>query len=303
MLTFEKTGKFITFILICTSTICANAGYDLQVNNYYLHSIENDSLIVKQMAGFVAQCQQKYDRYFKFRYRKRVDIYLTRSVEEYEIFNQANIPEWSSGVAYTKLRKIILKPGLYYDPDQYRETLFHEISHMYIAEIIGNGALPVWINEGLSMVLSEKELSWQESIAVGNALSMDNLVDLVAIDTVLLFSNARAQLAYLQSFLAVRYLISKIGETSVAQMVKDFSHSYTLDEVFEKHLGYSYFEFELEWYNDLKSDYRWVSWLQFENFLWLSLVVIIFLAFFLKKIKNRKIVKKWEEEDDYDLEI
>ncbi len=302
MLTFEKTGKLVTFVLVFTGFFYANAGYKQQVGNFSVYSATEDSLIVKQLANFVNQCRIKYDRFFDYVYERDVAIYLTSSEQEYEKFNQPNIPAWSSGVAYTRLRKIILKPGSYYDPGRYRETLFHEIAHMYIADVSQNGPIPVWLNEGISMYLSEKKISWQESIAVGNALSAGNMVELAAIDSILLFFNTQAELAYLQSFLAVQFLVSKIGEDNVAEMVKDFSSSYTLDEVFEKHLGYSYFEFEIEWYNDLKSRYQWMSWLQFENLFWFLLVLIIFLAFFLKKIRNRKIYKKWEREDYLDQE-
>lgn len=302
MLTFEKTGKFITFVLVFAGFFCANAGYKQQVGNFSIYSASKDSLIVKQLANFVIQCRIKYDRFFDYAYERDVAIYLSSSEKEYEKFNQPNIPDWSSGVAYTRLRKIILKPGSYYDPGRYRETLFHEIAHMYIADVSQNGPIPVWLNEGISMYLSDKKISWQESIAIGNALSIGNLVELAAIDSVLLFFNTQAELAYLQSFLAVQFLVSKVGEDAIAEIVKDFSFSYTLDEVFEKHLGYSYFEFEIEWYDNLKSRYQWMSWLQFENLFWFLLILIIFLAFFLKMIRNRKIYKKWEREDYFDQE-
>ncbi len=302
MLTLKKTSKFITFILIFAGFFDVNAGYKVTVNTFNLHGADNDSLIVKQLSEFVEECQKKYDSFFDFRYQKNVDIYLARSKEEYEKFNTSDIPEWSSGVAYTKLRKIILKPGLYYDPERYRETLFHEIAHMYITEVSGSGSVPVWLNEGLSMYLSEKQLSWQESIAIGNALSANSLVDLSAIDSLLLFSNTKAELAYLESFLAVRFLVSKTGERTIAEMVRDFSLDYTLDQIFEKHVGYSFFEFEIEWYDDIKNNFRWMSWLQFENLLWFSFIIIIFVTFFLKKIRNRRIIREWEKEEYLDSE-
>jgi hypothetical protein len=302
LLTLKKTGKFITFILVFAGIFCANAGYKVTVNTFNLHSAHKDSLIVKQLAEFVEECQNKYDSFFDIQYQKNVDIYLARSREEYEKFNRSDIPEWSSGVAYTKLRKIILKPGLFYDPDRYRETLFHEIAHMYITEVSGRGLIPVWLNEGLSMYLSEKQLSWQESIAIGNALSANSFVDLSAIDSLLLFPNVKAELAYLESFLAVRFLISKTGEKTVVELVRDFSHNYTLDQIFEKHVGYSFFEFEIEWYNDVKNSFRWMSWLQFENLLWFSFIILIFVSFFLVKLRNRRIIREWEKEDYLDSE-
>lgn len=302
MLTSEKSSKLITFVLIFAACLCANAGYKQEVGKFSLYSANEDSLIINQLAYFVKECRFKYNRFFFYTYDQDVAIYLSSSEQDYEKFNQPNIPDWSSGIAYTRLRKIVLKPGLFYDPVQYRETLFHEIAHMYIADVSNSKPIPGWLNEGVSMYLSEKKISWQESISIGNAISSGNLVDLMAVDTVLLFLNAEAELAYLESFLAVQFLVSEVGEETVVRMIKDFSSPLSLDEIFEKHLGYSYFEFEIDWYDDLKSRYRWMSMLQFENLFWLSLIFIIFLAFFLIKMRNRKILRKWEEEEYFDLE-
>jgi hypothetical protein len=302
LLTFEKTSKLAPFILVFTILLYANAGYKQHVLNFSFYSADKDSLIVDQLAHFVRQCKIKYDHFFNYNYQKDIAIYLSSSEEEYEKFNQQNIPEWSSGVAYTRLRKIILKPGSYYDPSRYRETLFHEIAHMYIADVSDNKRIPGWLNEGLCMYLSGKELSWEESITVGNALATGNLIELNAVDSVMLFLNTQAELAYLQSFLAVNYLISKTGEKMVTEMIKDLSVSSSLDDIFQKRLGYSFFEFEIEWYDDLKNRYRWVAWLQFENLFWVLLILIVFMAFFLKKIRNRQILKEWEKEDYFDWE-
>ena len=302
MLTLKKTSKLITFILVFAAYFYANAGYKQEVGKFNLYSVVEDSLIVNQLANFVEQCKAKYNRFFNYTYDQDVAIYLTSSEQEYKKFNQPSIPAWSSGVAYTRLRKIILKPGSYYDPERYRETLFHEIAHMYIADVSNNRLIPGWLNEGISMYLSEKNISWQESISIGNAISTGRLVDLIAVDSVLLFLNAEAELAYLESFLAVQFLISKVGEETVVKIIKDFSSLASIDEIFEKNLGYSYFEFEIEWYDDLKSRYKWMLMLQFENLFWFSLIFIIFIAFFLKKMRNRRILREWEEEDYFDPE-
>jgi hypothetical protein len=283
-------------------SIHAYAGYNQKVENISLYSAVEDSLITNQLANFVKQCQKKYNHFFDYTYTHDIAIYLASSDQEYEKFNQPNIPEWSSGVAYTRLRKIILKPGSYYDPDRYRETLFHEIAHMYIADVADNNPIPGWLNEGVCMYLSEKEISWQESISIGNALTAGNLIELDAVDSVIVFLNVQAELAYLQSFLAVQYLVSIVGEKSIVAMIKDMSYSPSLDDIFQKHLGYSYFEFEIKCYDDLKTRDRWISLLQFDDLFWILLIFIIFLAYFLKKIRNRRILKEWETEDYFDSE-
>lgn len=297
MLTLEKTGKFIGFIILSAAILNAHAGYKKRVENFNFYAADKDSQIVDQLADFATQCKIKYDLFFNYKYTEEIDIYLTSSEEEYEKFNQPRVPEWSSGVAYTRLRKIILKPGSYYNPSRYRETLFHEIAHMYIAAVSKGRRVPGWLNEGICMYLSEKKISWEESITVSNALTAGNLIELGAVDSVILFSDAQAELAYLQSYLAVDYLVAKVGEKGVSGIIKDLSSSSSLDDIFQKRFGYSFFEFDIEWYNDLKKRYRWVSLFQFENLFWILLILIICMVFFSIKIRNRKILKEWETED------
>jgi hypothetical protein len=194
-------------------------------------------------------------------------------------------------------RAIILKPGAYYDPLKYRETLSHEIAHFYIGEIVKDNALPVWLNEGTAMYLSGKSVSWQESINIGNALSVGNLTDLTAIDTVLKFANAQAELAYIESFLAVQFIVGNHGEKAIADIIRDFSYTNNIDQVMHKHLGYDFIDFELDWYDYLKRHYRWMAFLQFENLFWILLVIIVILAFIMKKIRNRRIYREWEQEN------
>jgi hypothetical protein len=297
LLTLEKSAKFIVYIFIFIGCFLAYAGYEIRTDNFIIHASDHDSLIVKQLADFARQSKTKFDQFFEYDLVDRIDIYLASSEEEYKRFNPPDIPDWSGGVAFTKENIIILKPGSYYDPDKYRQTLFHEIAHIYIGAIIKDMPFPVWLNEGTAMYLSEKTISWHESIVIGNALSSGNLIDLNAIDSVMVFADASAHLAYLESFLAVQLLVEKQGEKKLAQLIKDFSESQSLDHLFEKHFGYGFIEFEIEWYDTLKKRYRWIAFLQFDNLFWVLLVIIIILAFVGIKIRNRKIYKQWEQED------
>jgi len=197
--------------------------FDERVGNFIIHSSDDDSLITQQLANFVHDCQLNYDLFFEQRLNHSVHIYLAASEEEYKKMNPPYLPEWSSGIAFTRQRIIILKPGLYYEPKRYRETIFHEIAHLYIAEIIEDGSLPLWINEGIAMYLSGKNISWQESITIGNALMSEKLFELGAIDSVIFFNSAQADLAYLESFLAVQFLITRHGEKSIPTIIRYFS--------------------------------------------------------------------------------
>jgi hypothetical protein len=292
-----KIYKLAAIIFLYFYSLSANIPLQKRTQIFSFHADLSDSLIVNQLVFFAEEARLRCEKFFNYHLKDNIDIYLAPSNEDYKKYNPPEIPEWSGGVAFMRRRAIILKPGAYYDPLKYRETLSHEIAHFYIGDIIKGNALPVWLNEGTAMYLSGKSVSWQESINIGNALSVGNLTDLTAIDTVLKFANAQAELAYIESFLAVQFIIGHHGEKAIADIIKDFSYTNNIDHVMKKHLGYDFIDFEIDWYDYLKRHYRWMAFLQFENLFWFLLVVIIIFAFIMKKIRNRKIYREWEQEN------
>lgn len=297
MLTLRKTAKFKASIFLISLICSLNADYQENIGIFTIHADQKDSTIVKEIGGFFLESQSRYTVFFNHEVEKPIRVYLASTDEDYNQYNLAHIPEWSSGVAYPTQRLIVLKPGLYYDPVRYKETVCHELAHIFIADIVQEKAVPVWFNEGIAMYLSGKSISWGESITIGNALSAGKIIDLKGIDSLLTFTGARAELAYLESFLAVQFLIAKHNEAIVSAMLKDLKTEENFDQVFYKHLGYGLDIFEIEWYEDLKTRYRWVSMLQFENLLWISLVIIFFLVYFLIKLRNRRIYKIWDQDE------
>jgi hypothetical protein len=297
LLTLQKTTKLTAFIFFLVSSFTVNASYSIKTGKFTLYSAFSDSIITQQLSDFVQECDLRYRDFFNYELNTEIEIYLAASDEQYKKYTTSLVPEWSSGVAFITRRVIILKPGSYYDPAQYRETLFHEVAHFFIADIVNIQSFPVWLNEGTALFLSGKSISWTESITIGNALATGTILDLNEIDSLLTFTTKKAEISYLQSFLAVQYVVHRYGKKPLVEIIKARPNSETIDQVFFEHTGIDFIEFEIDWYNDVKKRYQWFTALQFENLFWLMLVLIIISAYILKKIRNRKIYREWEEEE------
>ena len=259
-----------------------------------------DSLIIAQLAAFAGQAQRDYERFFNFPLQQKVRVYLAKSDEEYSKFYGGQVPAWSSGIAYTKQRIIVLKPGYYYDPANYRLTLYHEIAHLFLEDGKKEGDLPVWLNEGTAMYLSGQVLSWQDYSTVGNALSAGKIPTLEELEDLISFTGARARVGYLTSLLAVRYIIDTYSESRLRQIIRDFSRGFSAQKVCNKNLGQDFIAFEFAFYQHLKNKFRWTGFLQFESVYLLILVVIVILSFVWIKIRNRRIYRRWEQEGSID---
>jgi hypothetical protein len=285
---------FLSLVLIL-AVLPAGTTYQKKIGNYLFFAEDKDSLIVDFFIQQISHAEMKFQYFFGNNLKRPVYIILPGSDTEYLDLTESNIPEWSGGIAYTALNRIILKPGDYFDPDQYSETLLHEITHIYLAEMVGVNRLPLWINEGLAMYMSKKRMSWQESILVGNSLAAGHIYQLTEIDSLLTFPYIKAKVAYLEAYLAIEYLIKQLGEQKIQRFIMDFKQIESIDQVFLKNAGYDFYDFEIDFYKDIKKQYRWMILLQFENLLWLSLVLIIFIIFIFIKLHNRKVIKSWDD--------
>jgi len=291
-----ETSKFILLIillLICSSDI--RAQYQVRFGIYTIHSVEKDSLIAQYLRDVIIETQQYLSDFFELELAKGVTIYLPRSDEQYSELSEKHVPDWSGAVAMINARKIILRPGNYFNPPEYRETLLHELVHIYTAQKVGAEAIPLWLNEGLAMNLSGKSISWNESITIANTIASGYFISLNQIDSLLNFGYLKANVAYLEAFLAVQYLIDNYGLECLKDILKDLNEGESIDDTFRKNTSLDLLDFEFEFYQMVKKKYQWMVLLQFENLMWVGLIVLVFMGFIIMKIRNRRVMKKWQD--------
>ena len=294
-----KISNFATFILLFIIANCElYADYFRTVNQYKIYGQEKDSSIINFLQGVVFESNAKYEKFFLYSIKGPVRIRLTSSEKEYARITSKSVPEWSSGVAFVQQKIIILKPGKYFDKTEYERLLMHEIVHIFLSEKIGIGKIPLWLNEGTAMYLSQESISWNEGIILGNAIVSGNLLSFSEMDSLLKFGQIKARIAYLESFLAVQFLINRFGEKALLNILGDFSSKLSANEIFLKNIGMDLIDFEIDWYAFVKDKYRWMVWMQFENVFWFVLVLIIIVSFISIKLRNRRTIKNWENEND-----
>jgi hypothetical protein len=295
----SETSKLIILIislLICSTDI--QAQYQLRFDAYRIYSVEKDSLIAQYLRDVILENQPFLSDFFELKLVDEVNIYLPRSDAHYSELSKRNIPDWSGAVALITARKIILRPGNYFDPQEYRETLLHELVHIYTAEKVGDKVIPLWFNEGLAMNLSGKSISWSESITIANTIASGYFISLNQIDSLLNFGYLKANVAYLEAFLAVQYLIENYGLECLKYILRDINEGESIDNSFKKNTSLDLLDFEFEFYHQVKKKYRWMVLLQFENLMWVGLIVLVFMGFVIIKIRNRRLMKSWQNDEE-----
>jgi hypothetical protein len=294
-----KKGKFAVFIALLLTCISPGvADYVSTVKQVEISGLSSDSSTVIFLADVIREAEPEFESFFDGNLKAGVSVHLAATEEAYFRLAETKIPDWSGAVAFPERRVILMKPGSYFDPDVYRETILHELSHIYLADLFNSGKIPLWMNEGCAMHLSKQDLTWEESIILGNSFASGHIVGLDAIDDLLRFGPAKARLAYLESFTAVRFFIQTYGAGKFRDLLKDFSAGYETDQNFDSELGLYLSDFEDAWYQAMKHKFRWVIFLQVENILWISLVLISIAVFIGIRIRNRKTVRNWQETND-----
>ena len=294
-----KKSKFKHLIIWFLASISSGtADYVKTFDHMEFRANPEDSSIVAFLTDAARKQQSELETFFGGGPRRRVLIRLAASDAEYTRLAGGRIPEWSGAVTFPGQRIILLKPGAYFDPDMYREILIHELVHIYIGDFFPGDALPLWMVEGCAMQLSKKSLTWNEMIVLGNAISGDQVPALTEIDYLLRFGQAKAAVAYLESYTAVRYLVESYGAEKFRAILRDRSAGGDIDAVFIKHLNIGISEFEDAWYRSMQDRFTWTIFLQTENIFWLLLVMICIAAFIIIRIRNRRIVRNWQESDE-----
>ena len=226
-----------------------------------------------------------------------ITIVLTRSDEEFYQAARYAIPEWSQAVAFPKERLVIIKIA---DADQLLrspQVLLHEIVHIRAEEYTQGAYIPGWLNEGLAQYFSGELLTLPKKITLSNAINAKKILSLSSLDTMMRFQKPQAELAYIQSVSAIEYIVEKYNKKSLLVLLNAFRNRYAIDESLKLAFGVDFIDFEINWYEYIYNEYRWLILLNFNNFLWFLITALIMLAILVVRWRNRKKLRHWEEED------
>ncbi len=296
---FPRSLEIIIILIIFSGALRA---FDIKLENMEIISSDTDSVVAIFLARTVHQSQDRFETFFAQKVILPVTIALAKSNAQYREISGFHLPEWSAAVAIPRKRLIVLKPADYFDPDVYSESLLHELAHIYLADKLNENSVPLWLNEGIAMYLSKKSLNWNESTIAGNAVLADNLLSFADIDDLLGFKTGQARIAYIQSFLSVQFFVQQYGEGELKNLIHSAAAGIGIDNYLSQHIGLEYDDLEFITIDWIKDKYWWMIFLQFENMLWIFMLLLVITVIVIIKIRNHRKLSKWENEEVFDAE-
>ena len=225
-----------------------------------------------------------------------VRVYLSASEEDFEVLTRGMIPEWGVACAFPARATVVLRYPIRGDR-RLEEILTHEMTHVVLGGALGTYRPPRWFDEGLAVWLSG-EWKLRQTVNISWAVLTRNVIPLREIDHVLSFPSSKARQAYTESSLAVEYLVQVGGMEALSEVVRWMASGTTFDGALRAAIGHSHTEFERGWGAYLRKRFGLISLLWERTNVWVLILALSVIAYIAIKLRNRKILKEWEEEEE-----
>jgi hypothetical protein len=223
-----------------------------------------------------------------------VSVYLASSEDEFTRVTGSSIPDWGAGVALMEKNAIIIKsPKFIRVGKSFRELLGHELTHIMLYRAAGERWLPRWIHEGLAMRISG-EWNIGQDVLVARAAWTNSLVQLYQLEGMSMFSGAKANLAYTESYLAVSSLLRGKDRYVLADLLALYRDTGDFQGSFKLVAGKDYSQWINDWYERTSMQYHFLLFIFDSKIFWIMVPLFFLFLFFLKMRQNARVRRKWE---------
>ncbi len=268
----------------------------IREGNFCIYYESADSLHAKTALSFLQRLQEEMGLDFRITIHDTFHVIIAPSRSFFQQTIKGYLPKWTQGIALTDAKTMIVKSPRWARPEEnFKRTLAHELLHLLLAERTNNGKVPRWLDEGLAIFYSDP-YRWETSTALSKAIFTGSLIPLMNIDRVLTFERHRAELAYQQSYSAVKYLLSTYDTEALNVILDGIRSGKTLDASFMEAIGSDFQTFEFEWRRYIEKTQKWF-WLSDFDYIWVIILLLVLVIGLFIRIRNRKKISSWEHED------
>jgi len=225
-------------------------------------------------------------------------IYVPAS-QSFDSVIGGRFPDWGVAAAIGTEHLIVVRsPADHPLGRELTSILRHELAHLHLSALVGQGLVPRWMQEGYAQHFGHQ---WQygDDWTVARAMLTGRTLPLRDIDGVNSFQSASAQLAYAQSYLALGYLLEAYGWKSLLIFGDQVGGGANWDEAFLEAIGTDYAGFQHEFNEYLRSRYNWASFLGDTAVLWVALVCAFVIFYIVKRRRTRRRLEEMQREDEW----
>jgi len=259
---------------------------------------EADKILAIRILGELQQRQRQLAQRLDYQPRRVITVFLCPTQEIFDHKTGGVVPHWGEAAANTAQWRMFLKTPAASNSDELLSvTVTHELAHLCLAELALPNQLPRWFNEGAAILLSNESRHADPTI-ISRAILTNSLVEFDEIDDLLSFPNARAALAYAESYQAVNFMAHRFGAQAIRRFAQAFGAQNDARQAFQAAFGVDLWNFETEYFDDLRRRFRWYFLLD-ESVLFGAVILILLIAgFFITRRRSRKKLQEWEKDEE-----
>ena len=224
-------------------------------------------------------------------------IHLVEDINRFHSLIRGRFPDWGAAAAFPERHLMAIKsPDKFNINKSLKELLIHEYTHLVVHDMSGFYSPPRWFDEGMAMFVS-MEWSWSDNLAMNRAAVFGDLLPLGHISKLNRFGHGKAQVAYAESYLAVKYMYDNYGARSLRVYLDRIASGGTPSQALMASTGANALEFEQEFHKHLTKRFNIMMLFMDTMFFWVGLSIVVIIGVFLRYRKRRQYYKKWEEEE------
>ncbi|MCF7793671.1 MAG: hypothetical protein K9N09_08980 [Candidatus Cloacimonetes bacterium] len=288
------TKKFVVLLLILPLFLFAQS--QKQFENITLIGNDNDIHVLESTLSQFDNSIFGFQKSVGYYLDDRIKIHIAKDKAEYQTWTGSsnNILEFSQAFYSRKSDSIYLRnPSELKSIITLQRILLHEYIHHFISKFYKNA--PLWFHEGMAVYFSgdmgfDREFNFAKNYVLGNSRPL----------ALMAYSYPKNRIEwesfYAKSGLAVKYLYNK--KRVEFYRFWDFSRrDGSFESAFRKAFLMSTSEFSKYFEDYAKSHFRTEILLASTGMIWSILPLFLIIGVIRKKIRNRKRIKEWEEED------
>ena len=291
--------------LLFLCIVCFSMGFGRPVYHTFLYdnievvATNSDSSIAKKIAVLSDVYLEKVLIEIPTLCSKSIKIVIAPNEDEFHHLTGEKIPEWGAAITILNPPKIILKSPRF-DVNarlKGKQILLHEIAHFVLQQASNNNHLPRWFHEGFAITTSN-EMTYKRRRLATRLLAKKETISFRQIDQLLSFYPVKAEIVYAQCGSAVGFFNKLTKGKGTQNLLSALQNGLSFPLAFQKTTGFTVAEFEQHWKESGKDPfaYGWILWYT-DEIIWGLLPFLVLSVFWLKKRRNRYILRRWENEE------
>lgn len=234
------------------------------------------------------------------RFDEPVLVHLTADAEEYRERTRGLAPPWSSAVAMSEGREIVVRAELTGAgiANHIVLTMRHELCHLALfeAEREAGARLPLWFHEGVATWFSGAA-HFQDPQPFLIAAAQDALIPFSLLVERFPADRAKARLAYLQSEYLIRHIISEHSASALRWWLDEFRRTGDFAGSMRHALGEDLGRIERRFRAAYVRRFPWMYVLWQATTLFTVLAFAVIAVYFVRRARAKRIQHAWEQED------